>query len=598
MLALVVLARSSSQQPLGPLRSLRDVPREGTEEGERPREGGTAERALGVADRFYQTALAHAPIGVALVALDGSWVHVNAELCRILGHSEAELMATSFQAITFPDDLEADVSLLQATLRGEITGYRIDKRYLRADGGLVWAQLDMVLVRENGEARYFISQVQDIGPRKEAEARLSEQALHDALTHLPNRLLFRDRVDQALRRGLRRDTGVALGFVDLDDFKFINDTRGHGVGDELLVQVARRLGGAMRPDDTVARFGGDEFVILWDDVGDEATAEGLAARLLGCFDAPFLVAGEEVIASASAGLVVAPPGSDVDDLLRYADLAMYEAKRRGKSQMAVYRPGLEAAVLERVLVERGLRAGLAAGHLFPAYQPVVNLTSGAVEGFEMLARWTREGVVVPAEDFIGVADSSGLLVPLTEVLLGTTVGDLPDLGITGERALVVNVTASLLTSPSVVGGLDRLAALCGSADRLVIEMAETELLELHGSAARTLRSLRTAGLRFSVDDFGVGYSALSMLSSFEPDILKVDRSFVGSLAERIPSAIVESVCRLAEGLGIVTVAEGIERPDQLARLRDLGCHSGQGFLLGRPEPAEAQRGLGSVNLPV
>lgn len=548
-------------------------------------------------ERFYRTALENAPIGVALVTLDGSFLQVNAALCHILGYSESDLRATRFQALTHPDDLELDLSLRQSTLRGEVPGYCVDKRYRRGDDSVVWAQLDVVLVRDDDDAPlYFIAQVQDISARKAAESRLSDLALHDPLTGLPNRLLFHDRATQALRR--RHGGGsLAVGFVDLDDFKLVNETRGHCVGDDLLVQVAHRLESVMRAGDTVARFGGDEFVLLLGDVADDAEVQHRVQRTLAALGPPFTVAGEEVPVSASAGLVLAPGGADVDDLLRYADLAMFEAKRRGKNQLSVYRAELETAALDRVHTERELRVGLVEDGFFPVYQPVVDLVTGAIDGVESLARWQRGTEVVDAIDFIGVADSSGLLTELSDVLFAAVADDVAALRIGDGRYVIVNVVAPLLTAPQVISRLEALAEASGAPERLVIEMAETDLLELHGSAARALTALRAAGLRFSLDDFGVGYSALSMLASFEPDILKVDQIFVSRLGERVPSAIVEAVCDLADRLGIATVAEGIETPDQLVRLRDIGCRAGQGYLLGRPVPASELRGRTAVALP-
>jgi len=527
----------------------------------------------------FQLAVDLAPIGIALVSTEGTFLRVNAELCRILGRSTEDLMASSFQAITHPDDLDADLALLEETLAGSRTGYRIEKRYLGTDGTVVWVQLDVVLVREDDRPLYFISQIQDIGPRKEAEDRLRQLALHDALTDLPNRTLFRDRAERALARAERLGHPIAIGFVDLDDFKLVNDTRGHAAGDQLLVQVGAQIQAQLRAGDTVARFGGDEFVILIDDLPDEATATGIADRIVTALKASPGLALEDLGVSASLGLVISTPGTTVDDLLRHADLAMYEAKRRGKDRVAVYDLSLETRVIDRLETEQRLRLALDRQELFPAYQPVISLADGSTLGHEVLARWQHPHAgVVTAAKFIPIAAEAHLLDRLTVQLLDQVEAQVERLTGPDGRCILVNVTPRVLIEVEVRTLLDVIAACCPDPSCLVLEMTESELLRLDSPAATALRDLRATGIRFAVDDFGTGYSSLSMLASLRPDILKIDRSFTESLQEPAATAVVEALCRMAADLGMTTIGEGVEQQEQADRLLALGCDAAQGFL--------------------
>lgn len=531
----------------------------------------------------YELAVRYAPIGVALVALDGRWLQVNRALCDLLGRSESEMLATSFQQLTHPEDLDSDLELLLETLAGVRSGYRMEKRYLKPDGSTIWAQLDVVLVRRDSEPLYFISQLQDLGPRKEAEARLRQLALHDPLTDLPNRILMRDRLEQALRRSLRSERTPALGFIDLDDFKFINDTRGHEFGDRLLVEVGRRLSVHLRPEDTLARFGGDEFVILLDEVADETDAAAIAYRLLACLRDPIVLGDEEHLVSASVGLVVAQAESTAEDLLRHADLAMYAAKQSGKNRLMLYDAGFETSVRERLAAERELAIAADRGQFVPAYQPVVDLIDRSVVGFEMLARWKRtDGSLVAAGEFINVAMASGLLPRMSTQLLAHLDQDLHLLDLGPSRFLLINLSPDALSNPAMCESLDRVLAHIGDPAQLVLEITESELLHLDGSAAAALARYRQAGLRLSVDDFGTGYSSLGALLELRPEILKIDKSFVQAVDEPRAAIIVKTLCRMAEELDIMVIGEGVERPEQAETLVKSGCLLAQGFLFAQP----------------
>ena len=414
---------------------------------------------------------------------------------------------------------------------------------------------------------------------------MQRRARHDALTGLANRTLFLDRVEQAVALGRRGGPRLAVLFLDLDGFKAVNDRFGHDAGDELLVVVAGRLAGCLREGDSVARFGGDEFAVLLHDIEKPGQVEYVCRRILAALRPVVLVNGHEVVVEASIGVAVATADDDADDLLHNADMAMYRAKTLGKSRFTIYQPELRAENIRRLeLIER-LRRGLA-DELVVHYQPVVDLASGVVTGLEALVRWERDGRLVSPDAFIAVAEQSGLVVELGERVLQQVVRDAEILTAAAGRALAlgVNVSAHQLREPTF---REAVASACARLARntLVLEMTETVLIGDDEETLTTLAELASSGATLAIDDFGVGFSSVGYLQHMPVDVLKIDRSFTSDIdSDDRAEALVRAMVLMGAALGLRVVAEGIERPEQLDRVRSMGCAAGQGFLFSPPRP--------------
>jgi diguanylate cyclase (GGDEF)-like protein len=417
--------------------------------------------------------------------------------------------------------------------------------------------------------------------------RLNEdQALRDSLTRMPNRALFADQLRLAIARRARHNTSVAVLFIDLDGFKAVNDTKGHHAGDRLLVEVAARINASIRQVDTAARFGGDEFAVLLDDVDAEA-ALVVAQRLLNELTRPIALDDGEAHISASIGLVTVDREASTDEILRNADLAMYTAKAAGGRQVEVFAAGLSNPVVENAGIENDLRAALAAGDIEVYYQPTVELDTGVITGMEALARWTHaERGYVPPGVFIPVAEATGMVVELGRRVLNVACADgalwhaeHPHLSV------AVNVSVRQIGHPEFVEHVATALRTSGMRpDALVLEITESVLAQDVKETAARLVELKALGVRLAIDDFGTGYSSLSYLRHFPIDILKIDRSFV----EQLPgdgSALARSIVRLGESLHLEVVAEGVEDDAQRGALTSLGCHHGQGFLFAKAEPS-------------
>ncbi|MBI5104001.1 MAG: EAL domain-containing protein [Solirubrobacterales bacterium] len=426
--------------------------------------------------------------------------------------------------------------------------------------------------------------------RWSAEMETLRRSLHDALTGLPNRSLVLDRLGHALERAGRSAGGVALLFLDVDHFKHVNDSFGHGAGDELLIQVADRLRHAVRPADTVGRFGGDEFVVLCEDVLDETMAMAIAARLAAVFAQPFALGGDEHHVGASIGIVLRQGEEDAEALLRDADAAMYRAKERGRGRVELFDAGMRDRAEGRVRVETGLRRGIDAGELEVHYQPIADLGSGCVAAVEALVRWRHpeRGLLAPSE-FIPVAEDTGLIVPLGRRVL--EVACLQAAAWTQERAgrptvpVHVNLAPRQLQDQALVETVAATLAATGAPpEALVLEVTESSLVERGGMREHTLERLRDLGVGLALDDFGTGWSSLAYLARLPITGLKVDRSFVAGMEQGL-APITDAIVRMAFALGLDVVAEGIETEEQLRAVRRLGCGLGQGFLLARPLPA-------------
>jgi diguanylate cyclase (GGDEF)-like protein len=419
---------------------------------------------------------------------------------------------------------------------------------------------------------------------------LARQAFRDPLTGLPNRALFIDRLSHALTRRERRREHVAVLFLDLDRFKVINDSLGHGVGDQLLVALSQRLAGCLRPEDTIARLGGDEFAVLLEDVTDASAAVAVAERLGGELTRPFSFEGRELFITASVGIALTTAlRTTPEDLIRDADLAMYHAKARGKARCEVFDHSLSQPAQERMRLELDLRNAIARGDFALHYQPVVSLDTGRIAEVEALVRWRHRerGLLFPAE-FIALTEETGLIVSLGRFILREACRQLREWQAAtpamGPLSMSVNLSARQLQQSDLVE--DVAAALAESGiDPAALRLEITETAVMHDAPATLTRleALRRLGVRLAIDDFGTGYSSLGYLKRFPVDTLKIDRSFVKGLGrDAEDSAIVRAVITVARSLGLSVTAEGIETDEQLAQLRALGCDRGQGYYFARP----------------
>jgi diguanylate cyclase (GGDEF)-like protein len=476
-------------------------------------------------------------------------------------------------------------------------------RFLESLGGTVMAQLPIVV---NGQAIGTVELLSRSGATLDAwqltlaqtmanEAgimlensrlygEIRHQALHDSLTELPNRALLGDRLEHALARR-RSDSLIALLFVDVDDFKLVNDAFGHGVGDTVLTAVARRLRGLIREGDTAARLSGDEFAILVEDLTSAEDADAAASRVVNAFRAPLDVGGQAIQLSVSVGvgLADASPHS-AEELIRNADFAMYAAKQAGKGQHRTYDAGERQIADERVRLQRDLRGAVARNELLVHYQPIIDLRSGAVTSCEALVRWQhpQRGLLLPAS-FVPQAEETGAIVEIGAWVLETACAQLvhwqrssPGLSVS------VNLSGRQLQDPSLVGDVRRVLERTGIAPAsLVLEMTETVLVADPASES-TLARLKALGVRLAIDDFGTGYSSISYLRRFPVDILKIDREFIKEVESREGQALLRGIVQLGRSLGLTLIAEGIERSAQLARITETSCEQGQGFLFGRP----------------
>ncbi|MGH9043069.1 MAG: putative bifunctional diguanylate cyclase/phosphodiesterase [Acidimicrobiia bacterium] len=456
-------------------------------------------------------------------------------------------------------------------------------------GGLVTAVLMAGLVEVLARRRRYAW-----GLVAERTEELREAAVHDALTGLPNRKLLVDRLDQALARQIRGGRSVALLFLDLDRFKLLNDSRGHAIGDQVLVTVAERLRQVVRPADTVARFGGDEFVVVCEDVDGVADATGLAERIAAALEVPFSLDGGEVFLSVSVGVSMAGPGSSAEELLRDADAAMYRAKEHGRSRIEFFDEGMRTEAGVRLEVQNALHRAVERDELRLLYQPVIDLPTGRMVGVEALLRWAHpEQGVLPPGLFVPMAEELGLIVPIGNWVFAEAARQLAE----WQRAapqqpplvLAVNLSTRQLREPGLVDTFRRIITETGiDPTGVCLELTETVLMEDPDLYLQPLLDLKALGLRLAVDDFGTGHASLSYLKRFPFDVLKIDRSFVRGLGrDAADTAIVRGVIDLAHALGLEVVAEGIEDREHLVELRALGCDLAQGYHFARPLPAAA-----------
>jgi diguanylate cyclase (GGDEF)-like protein/PAS domain S-box-containing protein len=536
---------------------------------------------------------------ITVVDGDGIIGYQSPSIERILGYRADEVHGTPFQELLAPNEHGRLTALLGVqSPRGSASSFECT--LCHADGRSMRFEVLATNLLEDEHVHGIVLNGRDISERTAFEAQLAHQAFHDPVTGLPNRALFSDRVQHALTRADRERSTVAVIFLDLDDFKTVNDSLGHSVGDDVLREVAVRMLEAIRSTDTVARFGGDEFAVLLEDVAGPQGVADMADRIVAAFALPVHVQGKDIVIPASVGIALAGPSVDedtvdADELVRNADAAMYICKRDGKGGYRVFEPAMHESVLERLELRAELQRAIETQQFELYFQPLVRLDTGAVVGLEALSRWNHptRGLVPPGQ-FIPLAEEMGLIVEIGRWVIEEgcrqAAGFQASLPREAALRLGVNLSVKQLQHPDIVADVRHALEESGlDPETLVLEITESVMMADAALAARRLHELRALGVRIAMDDFGTGYSSLSYLSRFPVDILKMDRSFL------TPDGVVElrslaaAIVSLGSTLNLEVVAEGIELPSQLATLRALGCGTGQGYLFARPMDADTTK---------
>jgi diguanylate cyclase (GGDEF)-like protein/PAS domain S-box-containing protein len=541
----------------------------------------------------FRSLVAHSSDLITVLDADGLVTYQSPSVERVLGYKADEIEGRRFDRLLNEHERPLLAQLLAIDGRGESETHTIECSLQHRDGATLTFQVQHTDLLHEEHVRGIVLNSRDISERKAFEEQLAHQAFHDPVTKLANRALFSDRVEHALMRAGRGIPEIAVMFIDLDDFKTVNDSLGHAAGDEVLQEVGRRLKIALRPTDTVARFGGDEFAVLLDGVTGSADAADAAARILRALDMPVEIDGKHVFPRASVGICLVGEETDTpqaEDLLRNADVAMYMAKRDSKGSYRVFEPTMHERVVERLELRSDLQHALTLEQLELHYQPVVRLAGRDILGVEALVRWNHpvRGTIPPIQ-FIPVAEETGLIIPMGRWILETACREAVRLQDTFPResplTMSVNLSVRQLQSETLIGDVQNALSASGlPAASLVLEITESLMLTDTDFAMQQLHELKSLGIRLAMDDFGTGYSSLSYLSRFPVDILKMDRSFVGSADNE---ALTSAIIALGTSLSLEVVAEGIELPEQASSLEELGCELGQGYLFAKPMDSNA-----------
>jgi len=541
--------------------------------------------ALAQSEQHFRLAFEDNMAPMIFTDLEDELIAVNDAFCSMLGHTREELVGHHSKEFTYPEDVFITQEAHARLISGEARQSRYVKRYLHQDGRVIIVEVSKSPARDAaGTTLYFVVSQRDITEERALHAQLSHQALHDPLTGLANRALFEDRLYQAHERVVRHGGLGAVLLLDLDDFKGVNDTHGHLVGDQLLATVARRLEQVTRSSDSLCRFGGDEFLYLAEGLISPSEVEALAARLLDALVEPFFIAGSSLEQHASIGVVVWDGSStDSTELIQDADVALYEAKRRGKGHHVVFTPNMHQEAVGHFALLQELRHALAAGELVMHYQPIVDLATKEVVGFEALMRWPHpERGWVPPSVFIPLAEPSDLILEIGSFALREAVRAASSWERTGAGAnpyVTVNLSAHQFHEPGLLRMIDQtLAQYKLAPERLIIEITETVALFDIAETLNVIEHLSRLGIGIALDDFGTGFSSLSHLVLLHPKIIKIDRSFVSpSQRSAYNDTLLETIISLGKKLNVIMLAEGIETQGQLEQLRHLGCELGQGY---------------------
>lgn len=561
--------------------------------------------ALRASEARFRAVFDYAAVGIAVADVQGLILETNPAFGTLLGYTADELRGRTSRDFSTPEDAH----LAENAVRDLVTGVRnsttVDTRYIGKDGQLLWGSLTLSRIDDAlsdatvtsdapADAAGIVVMLQDVTARKTLEAELTHQAFHDALTGLANRALFLDRVAHALARAPRSGRRVAVLFLDLDNFKTVNDSLGHVEGDRLLIIAAKRLATCVRAGDTIARLGGDEFAVLVEDANVPGDAIALAERITAAFTAPFPLGGSPLVATASVGIATSVHSATPDGLLRNADAAMYRAKAEGKGGYAMFEPAMHVAALMRLQLDSELRQAIDANEFELEYQPIVRLDTGKITSVEALVRWRHpeRGTVAPGA-FIAAAEETGIIVPLGRWVLR-------DACMQGQRwrdayadgsplGVTVNLSGQQLRSPDIYDDVRAALDVSGlDPARLVLEITESVLMRHTEVTLAKLRAFKSLGVRLAIDDFGTGYSSLAYLQRFPIDILKIDKAFVDGVADGESDAVIaQTILALGKALGLRCVAEGVEREEQREALLTLGCEFAQGYLFAPSLSVEA-----------
>ncbi|MCT9082481.1 putative bifunctional diguanylate cyclase/phosphodiesterase [Streptomyces fulvoviolaceus] len=567
---------------------------------------GVVAQALHASEARFRAVFEGAAIGIGIADLEGNVLQSNGALLRMFGGSEQGVRGRRFQEWTHPDDAPQTWRLYEELVRGEREHYHVEKAFYRPDGTVLWTNLTVSLLRDaDGNPEYQLALMEDTTERRLLNLRLRYEATHDALTGLPNRTLFFERLEKALSAGEGQRFGLC--YLDLDGFKTINDSLGHAAGDRLLVEVADRLQScATAPGEMVARLGGDEFVALTTGPDTEAEVDELAARIMNVLLAPVRIDGRELTVRGSIGIVEGPAGErGPAEVLRSADITMYRAKSAGGNRFELADPEADARAITRHGLTTALPAALERGEFFIEYQPLVHLGDGTVRGAEALVRWLhpQHGVLGP-DQFIPLAEHTGLIVPLGRWVLEQSVRQARDwrelYGDGSPLRINVNLSPCQLTHPGLVQDtVDILERTGVEPDALCLEVTESALIGADDDLLKPLRRLAEMGVDIALDDFGTGYSNLANLRRLPVSILKLDRSFTQSMqqfpADPVDLKIVEGIVSLAHSLNLAVTVEGVETGAQAEQLRILGCDTAQGWYYARPGPPERLHELALVD---
>jgi diguanylate cyclase (GGDEF)-like protein/PAS domain S-box-containing protein len=554
-----------------------------------------AQEALERSEHFTRTIVSSVGEGIIVYDRDLRYQVWNKFMEELTGLPAGQVLGKK-ALDSFPNLRDAGVDrLLERALAGETVKATDTPYYIPQTGKSGWvAGMYSPHRTPDGTVIGVVGILHDVTDRKRAEQQLVYNAFHDALTGLPNRALFLDRLERVSTHSRRHAAGgYAVLFLDVDRFKVINDSLGHLIGDQLLVAVARRLQESMRDEDTVARFGGDEFAILIRDIADVSDATRVSERIRQQLHTPFTLEGNEIYATVSVGIALSSSGYErPEEVLRDADIAMYRAKLGGRARYEVFDRAMHRQAMGLLQLETDLRRGLERGEFLLHYQPIIALEAGALTGFEALVRWQHptRGLLPPAE-FIQVAEETGVIVPLGWWVLREACRQMTEWyahGADPALNISVNVSAQQFAQSDIIERIDEaIAATQIDPHRLKLEITESVMMQSAGAASTTFEDLRSRGIQLCIDDFGTGYSSLSYLHRFPIDTLKIDRSFINNLDEEGSSLeLIETIVALSRILGLEAVAEGVETPEQLETVRRLGSSFAQGYLISVPLPAD------------
>ncbi|HEX9097331.1 MAG TPA: EAL domain-containing protein [Candidatus Dormibacteraeota bacterium] len=528
---------------------------------------------------------------------DGMIRYQSGSVERILGYTETELVGRLFGDLVHDEDRLQVLRKIDEAINIEGLPLALECRLRRKDDSYCSTEVTITNLLGLPAVRGLVLNTRDVSERKTLEEKLTHQAFHDPLTDLPNRAAFRIHLDHALYGD--RDGRIAVLFLDLDDFKAVNDTLGHDIGDKLLAAVGARIGSTLRPGDTVARLGGDEFAVLLKNMEDEQIASRVAERITRQFIAPFGIGGKQIAIHASIGIAGLVSGEEAaEELIRNADVAMYIAKSKGKARYVEYDASLASAALHLLELEADMPRALAEKQFVLHYQPAVMLESGAIHSAEALLRWNHPAHgLIAASDFIAVAERSGMIVDLGRWVLQQAARDARRWQVRYPSTPLIGISVNLygrqLQRPELVPEVMEAIDDAGlDPHSLILELSESVLMADRQQVAQMLQELRERGFRLALDDFGAGYSSLGRLRDFAVDILKMDQSFTAGIGNgATDGAILRAIIGIANSLGLMTIAEGVDRPEQLAALNAMGCHAGQGVALWKTVDFEGMEAL-------